>query len=111
MTIDASSGSTGAPIQGAEGKGGAAGDAPAGETADGGEAAPPTGSSSPPPRKMKRKGKEMLRGGTTPKKDPDRKRTVFILLGLALFSIVYFLPTPPEAVSPRAQTQVECPRT
>jgi len=30
----------------------------------------------------------------------DRKRAAFILLGLALFSLVYFLPQPPAAVDP-----------
>ena len=35
--------------------------------------------------------------GTPP---PDLKRTVFILMGLGLFALVYFLPDPPPAVDP-----------
>ena len=33
----------------------------------------------------------------------DRKRTLFILLGVALFAIVYFLPEPPAAVDPMGE--------
>ncbi|TFH65354.1 MAG: SLC13/DASS family transporter [Gemmatimonadales bacterium] len=33
-------------------------------------------------------------------KKVDHKRTAFILLGIALFAIVYFMPQPPEAVDP-----------
>ncbi|NNM05034.1 MAG: hypothetical protein HKO65_08005, partial [Gemmatimonadetes bacterium] len=33
----------------------------------------------------------------------DVKRTIFILLGIALFTLVYFLPEPPPAVDPAGE--------
>ena len=33
----------------------------------------------------------------------DGKRTIFILLGIALFAIVFFLPQPPHAVDPQGE--------
>ena len=90
MTIDASSGSTGTfsetePVGTAE-KAGAEPDPP-------------------------RAGRRFKRGGGRSSKTPAKKgkkgegkRTFFILLGLALFSIIYFSPTPPDAVSPLGET-------
>jgi sodium-dependent dicarboxylate transporter 2/3/5 len=34
----------------------------------------------------------------------DWKRTAFILLGMALFAVVYFAPTPPDAVDPMGES-------
>jgi sodium-dependent dicarboxylate transporter 2/3/5 len=38
--------------------------------------------------------------GKTTSKPSDLKRTIFILLGVALFALAYFLPQPPAAVDP-----------
>ncbi len=41
---------------------------------------------------------------TAAQKRKDRVRTFCIFLGLALFALVYFMPTPPAAVSPLGET-------
>lgn len=53
-------------------------------------------------------GKRFKKGGDgakkTKEKSGDGKRTFFIFLGLALFTLVYFSPTPPDAVDPMGES-------
>jgi len=85
MAIDTSSGSTGASIDRVQ-------EEPVHESHPGAEKPAP--------------GKRLKRGGEEAAKKRgkegslDRTRTFCIFLGLALFGIVYLMPTPPEAVSP-----------
>jgi len=90
MTIDSSSGSSGAsteqPGAGFE------------------KAVDPKPQGVPPGKRLKKGGSE---GRPTPKRPDEggeRKRTLFILLGVALFTIVFFLPQPPAAVDPMGET-------
>ncbi len=52
------------------------------------------------PRKMKRASAESRQKKRPPEAQREVKRTLLILLGVALFGIVYALPSPPPAVSP-----------
>jgi sodium-dependent dicarboxylate transporter 2/3/5 len=90
MMIDASSGSTGA--------------LPKNEQAARSEPADPQSGGPPGGKRIRRGGGE---GSRAPKTEPskgDAKRNFFILLGLALFAIVYFSPTPPDAVDPMGES-------
>ncbi|MGM0670343.1 MAG: SLC13 family permease [Gemmatimonadota bacterium] len=85
MTIDASSGSTGASTDRTH--------EAAAERSGRSHEGPTVG------KRLKRDGDEAA--GKPRKKDAgDRTRTFCIFLGLALFAVLYFMPTPPEAVSP-----------
>ena len=90
MTMDASSGSSGALTE--EHRAGAK------------EQDNPRRDEVPPGKRMKKRGGE----GRPVLKEEDRRanrrRTLFILLGIALFTLVYLAPAPPDAVDPMGQS-------
>ena len=86
MTIDASTGTSGALTE---------------ETAAERQGQVDPAPEKPPAGKgIKKGGAESRPARNKGEANGDRKRTAFILLGIALFALVYFSPTPPEAVSP-----------
>jgi len=87
MNIDASPGTAGALPEGAEGR----------QRAE-----------DPSPNQHERRPRRFRGPPTKPPASTERgggdtRRTLFILLGLALFAIVYLSPTPPEAVDPQGE--------
>jgi len=90
MAIDASSGSAETSIEGREIAGRLEQEPQPNETPPGRRIKRSEGDGGPAEKKTGRKG--------------ERKRTFSILLGLGLFTLVLFLPTPPEAVSPLGET-------
>ena len=90
MTMDASSGSSGALTD--EHRAGSE------------EQGSPRRAEAPPGKRMKKGGGDGHPALNEEDRRANRRRTFFILLGVALFALVYLSPAPPNAVDPMGQS-------